>query len=149
MNVVKIQQEMIKDLLNNKRGKWFIQIKESDVYIMTKYQLFILSPSEFVLDIDKLALGNTNIADSLIKSAKDAKMAIKTGFIKSYISYGKEVNCMELKRADNDQLVYIDQTLLKNYDKSCEFAVINSNSPVFIYESDILVGLVLSSKIGS
>ena len=149
MNVVKIQQEIIKDLLNNKRGKYFIQIKESEVYIMAKYQVFILSPKEFVLDIDKLGLSSTNIVDSLIKYANDAKMAIKTGFIKSYISYGKEVNCLELKREDNDQLVYLDQSLLKLYDKSCEFAVIDSNSPAFIYESDILVGIVLPVKIGS
>ena len=138
---------MIKDLLNDKKGKWFIQIKESEVYIMTRYQVFILSPKEFVLDIDKLGLSNTNIADSLLKYAEDAKPAIKTGIIKSDISQGKDVNCLELKREDNGELVYVDHTLLKLYDKSCEFAVINSKSPVFIYEFDILVGVVLPIKV--
>ena len=143
MNIVKLQQEIIKDLLNDKRGRWFIQIKESEVYIMSRYQVFILSPKEFVLDIDKLALGNTNIADSLLKSAEDAKPAIKTGIIKSVISQGKDVNCLELKREDTGELVYVNQTLLKLYDKNCDFTAINSKSPVFIYESDILVGMVL------
>ena len=138
---------MIKDLLNDKRGNWFIQIKETEVYISTRYQMFILSPKEFVLDIDKLGLSNTNIADSLLKSAEDAKPAIKTGNIKSVISQGKDVNCLELKRDDSSELVYVNQTLLKPYDKSCEFAVINSKSPVFIYESDILVGVVLPIKV--
>ena len=147
MNIVKLQQEIIKDYLNDKRCKWYIQIKESEVYIMSRTQVFILNPKEFVLDIDKLGLSNTNIADSLIKSAKETKPAIKT-CIKSVICQGKEVNCLELKREDTGELVYVNQTLLKLYDKTCDFAVINANSPVFIYESDILVGVVLPIKLG-
>lgn len=147
MNIVKLHQEIIKDYLNNKRGKWYIQIKESEVYIMSRTQVFILNPKEFVLDVDKLGLSNTNIADSLIKSAKEAKQAIKT-CIKSVICQGKEVNCLELKREDTGELVYVNQTLLKLYDKTCDLAVINYKSPVFIYESDILVGIVLPVKVG-
>ena len=147
MNIVKLQQEIIKDYLNDKRGKWYIQIKESEVYIMTRTQVFILSPKEFVLDIDKLGLSNTNIADSLIKSVNEAKTAIKTGIIKSVICQGKDVNCLELKREDNGEIVYVDLTLLKLFDKICDFAVINGKSPVFIYEYDILVGMVLPIKV--
>ena len=147
MNIVKLQQEIIKDYLNDKRGKWYIQIKESEVYIMSRTQVFILSPKEFVLDIDKLGLSNTNIADSLIKSAKEAKTAIKTGIIKSVICQGKDVSCLELKREDNGEIAYIDLTLLKLFDKNCDFAFINGKSPVFIYEYDILVGVVLPLKV--
>ena len=147
MNIVKLQQEIIKDSLNYKRDKWFIQIKESEVYIMTRYQVFILRSKDFVLDINKLGLSNTNIVDSLIKSAKEAKPAIKT-CIKYDICQGKDVNYLELKREDNGELVYVDQTLLKAYNKDCDFAVINGKSPVFIYESDILVGVVLPIKLG-
>ena len=148
MNIVKLQQEIIKDYLNDKRGKWYIQIKESEVYIMSRTQVFILSPKEFVLDIDKLGLSNTNIADSLIKSAKEAKKTNKTGIIKSVICQGKDVNCLELKREDNGEIAYVDLTLLKLFDKNCDFAVINGKSPIFIYEYNILVGVVLPINLG-
>ena len=144
MNIVKIQQEIIKDSLNYKRGKWFIQIKESEVYIMTRCQVFILSSKEFVLDIDKLGLSITNIADSLLKSADNAKLAVKTSVLRVLCG----TPCIELKQEDTGELVYVDQTLLKLYDKNCDFKVINAKSPVFIYESDILVGVVLPIKVG-
>ena len=144
MNIIKIQQGIIKDLLNYKRGEYFIQIKEGKVYIMTRFQMFILSSKEFILDIDKLGLSNTNIADSLLKSAMNAMPAVKTPVLR--ILCGK--TCIELKQEDNGELVYVDQTLLKFYDKKCDFKVINAKSPVFIYESDVLVGLVLPVKVG-
>ena len=147
MNIVKLQQDIIKDLLNNKRGEWFIQIKDSEVYILTRFQVFILSSKEFVLDIDKLGFSNTNIAESLLKSADDAKPAIKTDIIKSVVSQGKVVNCQELKRVDNGEIAYVNQSLLKVYDKNCDFEVINAKSPVFVYENDILVGVVLPIKL--
>lgn len=149
MNIVKIQQELIKDVLNNKSSNWFIQIKDSEVYIMTKHQVYIFDPKEFLLDNSKLdGVGSTNIADSLLKTADDAKPAIKTGITKTVVFGGKDVSCLELKREDNDELVYLDQSLLKLYDKSAEFNVINGKSPVYIYESDILVGVVLPVKVG-
>ena len=147
MNIVKLQQDIIKDLLNNKRGEWFIQIKDSEVYILTRFQVFILSSKEFVLDIDKLGFSNTNIAESLLKSAEDAKPAIKTDIIKSVVSQGKVVNCQELKRVDNGEVTYVNQSLLKVYDKTCEFKLINSKNPIFIYEYGILVGIVLPIKV--
>ena len=144
MNIVKIQQELIKDVLNSKANNWFIQIKDSEVYIMTRHQVYIFDPKEFLLDASKLyGIGSTNIAESLLKSADDAKPAVKTGIIKSVVFSGKDINCLELKREDNGELVYLDQALLKLYDKSAEFNVINAKSPVFVYESDILVGVVL------
>ncbi len=147
MNIVKLQQNIIKDLLNDKQGEWFIQIKGSEVYILTRFQVFILSSKEFVLDIDKLGFSNTNIAESLLKSAGIAKPAIKTDIVKSVVSQGKVVNCQELKREDNEELVYVNQSLLKLYDKNCEFKVINSKNPVHIYEYGILVGMVLPIKV--
>ena len=147
MNIVKLQQDIIKDLLNNKRGEWFIQIKDSKVYILTRFQVFILSSKEFVLDIDKLGFSNTNIAESLLKSAEDTMPAIKTDIIKSVVSQGKVVNCQEIKRVDNDEVAYVNQNLLKVYDKTCEFKFFNSKNPVFIYEYGILVGIVLPIKV--
>lgn len=149
MNIVKIQQELIKDVMNNKSSNWFIQIKDSEVYIMTRHQVYILDPKEFLLDNSKLdGVDSTNIADSLLKTADDAKPAVKTGITKSIVLGGKDVNCLELKREDNNELVYLDQALLKLYDKLAEFEVINGKSPVYIYESDILVGVVLPVKVG-
>ena len=147
MNIVKIQQDIIKDLLNNKRGEWFIQIKDSKVYILTRFQVFILSSKEFVLDIDKLGFSNTNIAELLLKSAEDTMPAIKTDIIKSVVSQGKVVNCQEIKRVDNGEVAYVNQNLLKVYDKTCEFKFFNSKNPVFIYEYGILVGIVLPIKV--
>ena len=147
MNIVKIQQDLIKDVLAGKSHNWFIQIKDSEAIIATKHQIFILHPDDCLLNANQLIGKGVTVlttANKILDSADDAKLAFKTPVMR--VIDGR--TCIELKREDSDELVYVDQALLKYYDKSADFYVINHKSPVFIYESDILVGVVLPVKVG-
>lgn len=50
---------------------------------------------------------------------------------------------MELNKLGSNEPIYVNKQLLKYYDKNMSFKVINSKSPVFVYEKDSLVGIVL------
>ena len=55
--------------------------------------------------------------------------------------HGKD--CMELNKLGSNEPIYINKQLLKYYGKNMSFKVIDSKSPVFVYEKDTLVGIVL------
>ena len=147
MNIVKIQQELIKDCLSGKAHKWFMQKTDTEVILFNRYQMFLLDNKDFLLKYEKLVgagVKESVAANKILDSADDATLAIRTGCLKTV----NKCTLLELEKADNGELVYVDQSLLKYYDKSADACVINRKSPVFIYESDILVGVVLPYKVG-
>lgn len=143
MNIVKIQQDIIKDCLTCKGANWFIQMTDKEALVLTKYQMYIIELKDFLLKFNSLIDCGVKVltsAKEMLKGADDAKPATKTGIKKQCDKY----LCIELKV--DDELVYVDEKLLKYYDKSAEFEATNSTSPVYIYEDDILVGMVLPVK---
>lgn len=147
MNVVKIQQELIKDVLSNKSANWFIQRTDTEVILFTKFQIYLFDHKDFLLKYSKLVdagVKELTTAKNILNSADNAKPAHKTGVIRE-IGTSK---CLELKVEGSDELVYLDEKLLKHYDKKSEFEATDHKSPVFIYENDILVGVVLPVKVG-
>lgn len=147
MNIVKLQQELIKDVVAGKATDYFIQTNDSEVILMTKYVVYVLDPDDWLLNTDKLIARNVNTtttANKILDSADNAKPTIKTGVTRDL--GGK--SCMELKIEDNEDIVYVDTKLLKLFDKSAEYEAINYKSPVYVYESDILVGVVMPVKCG-
>lgn len=142
MNVVKIQQDLIKDCLNNKASNWFIFSYKSAVVLLNKCQVFIFPDKDFLLQESKLRAAGVHSSDTfknVIDQGAYAETARKTGISMEF--HGKD--CMELNKLGSNEPIYINKQLLKYYGKNMSFKVIDSKSPVFVYEKDTLVGIVL------
>ena len=140
MNIAKIQTDLLKDALNKKGVKWFIELDGSEVVVSNGYQMYVINADDFILDVNKLigaGVKTMTTAKNLLDGYKNAKPLTKTP-IKRVI--GKYV-CIELKLGEES--IYVDESLLKNYDKSIEFEGTGAKTPVYIYEGEILVGVVL------
>ncbi len=142
MNIVKIQQDLIKDCLNNKASDWFIFSYKSAIALLNKCQVFIFPDRNFLLQESKLKAAGVHSSDTfknVIEQEVHAEPARKTGISKEF--HGKD--CMELNKLGSNESIYVNKQLLRYYDKNMSFKVINSKSPVFVYEKDSLVGIVL------
>ena len=140
MNIAKIQTDILKDALNKKGFKWFIELDGSEVVVSNNHQMYVINADDFILDVNKLigaGVKTMTTAKNLLDGYKNAEPLTKTP-IKRVI--GKYV-CIELKLGEES--IYVDESLLKNYDKSIEFEGTGAKTPVYIYEGEILVGLVL------
>jgi hypothetical protein len=145
MNVTKIQTDVLKDVLADKARKWFISITADEVAIMTGTHVYILDHKDYVLDTKKLLqLGVKEVTtiNQILDAYDKAKPLVKTP--------NKRVldvaTCLELKLGDES--IYVDEALLKNFDKNIEFEGTGAKAPVYIYEGDLLVGVVLPVKVG-
>lgn len=142
MNIAKIQQDLIKDCLNNKASDWFIFSYKSAVVLLNKCQVFIFPDKDFLLQESKLRAAGVHSSDTfknVIDQGAYAEPARKTGISMEF--HGKD--CMELNKLGSNEPIYINKQLLKYYGKNMSFKVIDSKSPVFVYEKDTLVGIVL------
>lgn len=140
MNIIKIQTDMLKDALNKKGHNWLIESSDSEVIVGTSCQFFVIDSNDFILNVDKLiksGVKSMTVAKRFLDGCKDAKPLTKTP-IKRVM--GKHT-CIELKVGEES--IYVDEALLKNYDKSMEFEGTHGKAPVYIYEGESLVGLVL------
>ena len=144
MNIAKIQTELLKDALNGKASKWLMELDESDIILSTKYQMYVIEAEHFILDVNKLVGAGVKTMTSgknILDGYKNAKPLTKTP-IKRVMG---NLTCIELKLGE--ELIYIDEALLKNYDKSIEFEGTSGKSVVYIYEGELLVGLVLPVRV--
>lgn len=141
MNVTKIQTDVLKDALARKSHKWFINVTDNEVAIMTSSHVYILDPKDYVLDTKKLLqLGVKEVTtiNTILDAYDKAKPLIKTPN-KRVLDI---VTCLELKLGDES--IYVDEALLKNFDKKkIEFEGTGAKAPVYVYEGEILVGVVL------
>lgn len=144
MNIVKIQTDLLKDALNGKAHKWFIQHTASDVLILTEYQMYAIDHKEYVLNTGKLyelGVKDLTTAERLLDGYKNAKPLVKTPLKRVVDKY----TCIELKLGEES--IYLNEALLKNYDKNVEFEGTSAKAPVYLYEGEILVGLVLPVRV--
>lgn len=116
MNIVKIQQDLIKDCLNNKASDWFIFSYKSAVVLLNKCQVFVFPDKDFLLQESKLKAAGVHSSDTfknVIDQGVYAEPARKTGISMEF--HGKD--CMELNKLGSNEPIYINKQLLKYYGK--------------------------------
>lgn len=143
MDIVKIQTDLLKDILNKKSKKWFISISSDSVTLGSSYQLWIINKDDFILDTTILIHNGVNVISpkKLLGDFESAEPLAKTN-IKRITTDG---TCIELKLKDDH--IYVNEKFLKYYDKDAEFKAITVNSLVYVYEAGLLVGAVLPVKV--
>lgn len=143
MNSIKIQTDLLKDALAGKGTKWIVNINDAEVIVACDPVIYILEPSQFVLDINKLNVKRDVPAlNNLLDAYELAKPLTVTGIKKTIPISGKDVVGLELK-SGGGELLYVNEALLKNFDKKIDFDGTEYGKPIYIYEGDVLAGVVM------
>lgn len=142
MNIVKIQTDLLKDALAGKSANWIVNINDAEVIVVCDPVIYIFEPSQFVLDVNKLNVKrDVPAVNNLLDAYELAKPLTITGIKKTIPINGKDVVGLELKSETG--LMYVDEAILKNFDKKIDFDGTEYGKPIYIYEGDVLAGVVM------
>ena len=143
MNIINAQVEVLKEAFKGKRKHNVIYgTIEDKVIIGNNTRLYIILKKECAIDL-------TNIDSNNVKIIKES---VLKGFINDD-KYTSVILTNDIKVFDNttlrvfskdDEKIYVDDALLKYFDlKKSTFKGYNSKSPIYIYEYEVMVGVVL------
>ena len=143
MNIINAQVEVLKEALKGKRKHNVIYgTLEDKVIIGNNTILYVIPKEECGIDLTNVDCNNVNIIqESVLKGfINDDKYTsvILNNDIKVYDKTTLRVF------SKDDEKIYVDDALLKYFDlKKSTFKGRNSKSPIYIYEYEVLVGLVM------
>ena len=143
MNIINAQVEVLKEALKGKRKHNVIYgTLDNKVIIGNNAILYVIPKEECGIDLTNVDCNNVNIIqESVLK-----------GFINDdlceniTLTDDKKVVDKKTLRvfSKGDENIYVDDALLKYFDlKKSTFKGRNSKSPIYIYEYEVLVGLVM------
>lgn len=137
MNTSKIQQKII---AQHKRGAG-ITVGEYEGLIGVSWDgghMYFIAPEDFMLDMDKLLAGRTKFnLETITRHLRDAESAYKT-------SEAKQVECGLVVKIKNEQTeTWVPLKQLELFAKDCSFKITKPLAPVWVFENDTLVGLIM------
>lgn len=148
MNYLKVQQNLLK--MADARDGWkhkdfniYYFITEDKVWIIPKGQWIIGIPkNQFYLDIDKIWKDVKPLqGETFLKSTRDLKPVVDTNSIVQVTIFQKKMNLH--KFMVDDKTIYVKEERLKFFDTDSHFEGSDSRSPLYVYENNELVGLIL------
>ena len=154
MNYIKIQNDILraKDKCNisGKRFPYMYGYYDNNVGIVDDGKALYLIPDKlFYLDKDKIFNSVlSNIVEKMVKSELDTQSLIFTGNIRSL--KGCKIDVAILKDDKNNEIAF-DIKYLKNIGlkaNECTFKGTNYKSPIYVYEYDKLVAIIMPVKLG-
>ena len=154
MNYIKIQNDILraKDKCNisGKRFPYMYGYYDNNVGIVDDEKALYLIPDKlFYLDKDKIFNSVlSNIVEKMVKSELDIQSLIFTGNIRSL--KGCKIDVAILKDDKNNEIAF-DIKYLKNIGlkaNECTFKGTNYKSPIYVYEYDKLVAIIMPVKLG-
>lgn len=144
MNIINAQVEVLKEAFKEKRKYKNIiyGTLEDKVIIGNNTTLYVIPKKECAIDL-------TNIDSNNVKIIQESGLK---GFINDD-KYTRVILTNDIKVYDkrtlrvfskDDEKIYVDDDLLKYFDlKKSTFKGYNSKSPIYIYEYEVMVGMVL------
>lgn len=135
MKLDKIYNEIVKERLKDNDRIFMGYLDEDTIGVTVNgFVMYFIPKKEFLLNIDVLLNNRDAINLSRFKESGDLKGIVKTN------EYRKVGNRTIVKIGNK----YFDEKLLKNFEKYATFKSTDSKtSQAYIYEGDILVGLVM------
>lgn len=140
MKLDKIYNEVVKEVLKSNHRVTMGCIDNDTIGITTNgFIMYFIPKNEFLLDTDVLIKNRVNnVSLDLFKEPKDLKEVVKTNV---YCKQGKNTL---VKIGDK----YFNEKYLKNFEEYASFKTTDKlNTPLYVYEDDVLVGLVLPVKL--
>lgn len=149
MNYLKLQQELLKAAESRDGPKH----KQFDVhYSIINDRIWVFPHAffgmgipldKFYLDVDKIWKDTSPLACGwILKDAENAKPAVDTNTSVILKTEKKSVH----KFIVNDESIFVNEKYLNYFNDSC-FKGTNGKSPLFVYEFDELVGMILPIKL--
>lgn len=140
MKLDKVYNEVVKEVLKSNRRVIMGCIDNDTIGITTNgFMMYFIPKNEFLLDADALIKNRVNNANlDLFKEPKDLKEVVKTNV---YCKQGKNTL---VKIGDK----YFNEKYLKNFEEYASFKTTDKfNAPLYVYEDDVLVGLVMPVRV--
>jgi len=148
MNYLKVQQNLLKaadarDGWKHKDFNIYYFITEDKVWMCPEGQWIIGIPrNQFYLDIDKIWKDIKPIqGETFLKEPGDLKPAVDTNSIVQSTTFQKKTNLH--KFMVDDKAIYVKEDYLKFFESDAHFEGTNDRSPLYVYENNELVGLIL------
>lgn len=147
MKVQKVYNELIKNHLKFKKPGVAAKYKGGVIISPDEYRAFIIPENDFILDFDKLlgaAVQTKLVAENIIKSSenpnyRDGKLLEK--YEVKGDAVGKNKRMIQAIQS-GDETVWVNKKYLDYFDKP-KLRTLGYKDPIFVYEEDKLVGLVL------
>ena len=150
MNYLKVQTDILKGVCKGNVHKVLRSVAKSldgnEIYLICGdmgSHFYILEKEIFFLDYEKLVYEvgevQSHTLHDILKGIDKSEQGYKTDQL-IYIPSIKG-NGVILKSEKYEVLV--NEKLLKNFDKNCTFYLSGDLAPVYIYEGDVLAGVVL------
>ena len=143
MNIINAQVEVLKEALNAKRKHTVIYGTLDDkVIIGNSTRLYVIPKKECAIDLTNIDSNNVKIIQELgLKGFINDDKYTSVILTNDINVYNKTTLRVFNK---DDEKIYIDDALLKYFDlKKSTFKGRNSKSPIYIYEYEVMVGVVL------
>lgn len=139
MKLDKIYNEIVKERLKDNGRIMIGYLDEDTIGVSTDgFVMYFIPKKEFLLDVDVLLRNSHTINLSVFKEPKDLKEIVKT------TKHREIKNNMCVKIGNK----YFNEKLLKNFEKYATFKATDSPiSQAYIYEDDVLVGMVMSIRV--
>lgn len=140
MKVINILTNLLKQICKDNVHNIIYGMDKDHVYItQDRCVAFKIPADKFLIDLSKALPKKIPIADFDKKFFydRDSEDAVKTNEIRN-ISGGHVV-----KIANNKTFAWVNEKYLKDFDKDCMFKIVAPKSPVFVYEEDEIVGLIM------
>ena len=141
MNIINAQVEVLKEALKNKNTVIY-GVLDDKVIIGNGNRLYIIPKKECGVDLTNIDSNNVKIMqESTLKNFMNDDLCENVT-----LTDDKKVVDKKTLRvfSKGDENIYVDEFLIKNFDlKRSTFKVKGARSIVYIYEDEVMVGLVL------
>lgn len=142
MNIINAQVEVLKEALKKKKTVLYYGELLDNVIIGNRSVLYIIPKKKCGVDLTNIDSYNVKILqESTLKNLINDNLYENVTLTDDKKVAGKKTLRVFSK---GDENIYIDETLIKYFDlKNSTFKGHNSKSPVYIYEYEVIVGVVL------
>ena len=139
MKLKKVYDEIIKASLNNDKAKIFLGKLEDKIAVSTDgFIMYFVPEKDFIFDIEKILRGGGRFnANEFTKDEPKAKPINETSEMKKLL--GK----IAVKIGDK----WVNEKYLKVFESPTFKTTDNYIDPVYVYEDDELVGLVMPIRV--
>ena len=141
MNIINAQVEVLKEALKKKNTVLYGVLLDN-VIIGNSSRLYILSKKKCGVDLTSIDSNNVKILqESTLKNFINDNPYENV----TLMDYKKVIDKKTLRVfSKGDENIYVDESLIKYFDlENSTFKGHNSTSPIYIYEHEVIVGLVL------
>ena len=150
MNYLKVQTDILKAVCKGNVHKVLRSVSKSldgnEIYLICGdmgSHVYILEKEKFFLDYEKLENNvgglQSHVLQNILKGIDKAELGYRT----DQLIYIEDIKGNGVILKSEKYEVVVNEKLLKNFDKNCTFHLSGDLAPIYIYEGDVLAGVVL------